>query len=150
MEPRPQRRRHLPGGQGRLRVEQGILHLELLDDDGHHLETRVEVDRSTAHALHHLYALHHATGAPDPTPPTVAMLSTAAAALGGRIDALVVEEGPPPRFRLALRHHDHRLEIPVDLVDAVGLVFSRQVRLEVRAATVDWDGELSRLLEDQH
>ncbi|MTV25019.1 hypothetical protein FTX61_06250 [Nitriliruptoraceae bacterium ZYF776] len=148
VDERREERRHVPGGQGRLRIDGGVLQLELLDDEGRHLATRLEVDHATTHALHHLHALHQAAGGDDHEAPAVGLLATTLAALDARIDALVVEDGPPPRFRLTVVREGRRLEVPVDLVDAVGLIFSRRVRLELRAAAVDWDRALDRLLED--
>lgn len=135
-----------PGGLGRLQLRAGELHLEVLDDDGRYLEVSVPVDRARSHALHHLHALHgHGCRALEQRP-GVDLLLAAVAANDGRLVSLVVEAGPPPRFSVAVEGRHGRREVPVDVVDAANLIFSRRVRLEVRGERPDWDAELRNLL----
>ena len=136
-----------PGGLGRLRVRDGVLHLEVLDDDGHHLAVAVPLDHAGLHALHHLHALHEEpTAAALTTRPCVDVLIETVAAVGGHVHALVISEGPPPAFHLAVRGITGVRDVAVDAIDAAGLIFSRRVRLEVRADPPDWDRELADLL----
>jgi hypothetical protein len=140
-----------PGGLGRLQVRRGTLHLEVLDDDGHHLELALPVDHARTHALHHLHAVqadpHTRT---LPSRPQVDLLRRSLAALGARAEALVVAAGPPASFHLAIRDATgQRCEVTLDVVDAAGLIFSRRVPLEVRAPATDWDHEVAELLSDR-
>lgn len=136
-----------PGGIGRLRVHDGLLDLEVLDDEGHHLVVQVPVDHAAVHALHHLHGLH-ADAAPSRLArrPGIDLLVDAVEAVEGSVGALVVSAGPPPRFTLRLRGPCGAREVALDAVDAAALIFSRRVRLEVRADALDWDHELGRLL----
>jgi hypothetical protein len=137
-----------PGGLGRLRVQAGEVRLEVLDDDGRHVEVSVPVDHARTHALHHLHALHAAQGCRAlERRPGVDLLLAALAAADGRLSALVVDAGPPPRFSVVIEGGRGRREVPIDVVDAAHLIFSRRVRLEVRGEHLDWDLELRELLD---
>jgi hypothetical protein len=138
-------RRH-PGGLGRLRVRDGLLHLEVLDDAGHHLAVEVPLDPARRHAVHHLHALHDDATRCGAAPRTPAdLLLDTVAVLDGQVQALVVAEGPPATFHLAVRGPFGVREVALDPVDAAGLIFSRRVRLDVRSAAIDWDAELRQL-----
>lgn len=140
--------RRTPGGLGRLRVRDGCLHLEVLDDDGHHLAVSVPVETAEVHALHHLHALQEAPASAGlPRRPAVDLLLEALEAVDAEVGALVVSGGPPPRFHLRLRGVTGQREIAIDALDAAGLIFSRRVELEVRAPVPDWDRELADLLD---
>lgn len=135
---------HLPGGLGRLRVQGGVLHLEVLDDHGRHLEASVAVDDAQRHALHHLHAALHACE--DGARPLVDVLFASLAAVDARATALRIAAGPPVAFALLTHGPWGAREVALDVVDAAALIFSRRVPLQVAAPGVDWDRELGRLL----
>lgn len=138
-----------PGGLGRLRVRDGAVHLEVLDDDGHHLSVAVPVDHAELHALHHLHALHEGGPCSGRTRrPGVDTLVDAVVAAGGRVEALAVSAGPPVRFQLGVDGPTGRREVDLDVLDAAAIIFSRRVRLEVRAPAPDWDRALAELLDE--
>ncbi len=127
-------------------MHDGVVHLEVLDDAGHHLAVELPLDPARCHAVHHLHALHHdATRCVPPSRAPADLLLDAVAAIDGRIEALVVAAGPPPTFHLAVRGPAGVREIALDPVDAAGLIFSRRVRLDVRSPAIDWDAELREL-----
>lgn len=137
---------HLPGGLGRLRVERGQLHLEVLDDHGHHLAATIAVDAAQRHALHHLHATQTRPAcAVGEHRPVVDALLASLEALDARATALVVAPGPPVTFHLAVRGPFGAREVPLTVVDAAALIFSRRVPLRVAAPAIDWDGALARL-----
>ena len=134
----------LPGGLGRLRVHDGMLHLEVLDDDGHHLEVSVPVDDGQRHALHHLHAALHRCD--ESARPLVDVLFASLAAVDARATALRIAAGPPTTFALLTHGPWGAREVALDVVDAAALIFSRRVPLQVAAPGVDWDRELGQLL----
>jgi hypothetical protein len=108
---------------------------------------------TTAHALRHLHALHaHVDGcrASPPVQLHVDLLVRALGCLGGRPTCVLVRPGPCPAFWLRVDGTPGTRELHLDVLDAVCLLLSRRVAVELTGTPeTDWDQALRRLVADQ-
>lgn len=134
-----------------LHVHRHVVEL-LLETQNHQVAVSVPVDQATAHALRHLHALRSCPHAPSPRPaPQVSLLLRAIASLDGASPTIVVRGGDEPAFWLRVgRGRSHR-ELDLDVVDAVNLLGSGRLRVElVDTQEPNWDAALQDLLDDRH
>lgn len=128
----------------------GTLHV-LLDARGHTLQVDIDLTPRTQSALPFVFALlGHEHDCPGGSDLTVGVLLRTVAALGGETASLLVKPGASPAFWLRLLAPDGPRELDLDVLDALALMLSRRLPIQVTADPArDWDAALTRLLDDR-
>lgn len=120
-----------------------------LQVEGARVDVRVPLTDRTLRAIPHLQALaghHHGCSATSDV--GVGLLLRTVTALGAQTECLVLRTGSSPAFWLRVRGGSRSRLVDLDVLDALGLLVSGRVAVEVEQPDTDWDAALSRLLDD--
>ncbi|MPZ88162.1 MAG: hypothetical protein GEU81_08830 [Nitriliruptorales bacterium] len=125
----------------------------VLDAQNGPVPVHVPLKPVTMHALRHLHALHaHSGGCHVAVEVHVDLLLCCIGSLGAQSAAVVVRDSLPPAFWLRLlRPCAGETHLDLNILDAVGLLMSRRlpVQLERTGADTDWDAGLREMLRDE-
>lgn len=118
--------------------------------DGRVLDVDVPLEPATARALPHVYALHgHAPGCPCCPDVHIELLLRAVSRIGGQADSIVVRGGEHPAFWLRLAGPRGMAEVELGVLDAVSLLASRRLPVQVEdGGDRDWDDALRALTDE--
>lgn len=125
--------------------------LLLLESEGRDVPVEVPIDRSTAHAMRHLHALHaHPARCAARRSSYVDLLLRTMRAAGSWPLCLVVRPGPAPAFWLRFVTDAEAVEIDLDVINAVVLLLADRLPVTVTDLDHDpWQTTIDRLLSDR-